>query len=176
MEIWAYLLNIISAACCVAASLLKTKNMTIILFLSSAGNIIAGLSYIIGGNGINGALSCFLGGAIAIINYLFERKNIKIPNWLICIYSAAFVGVNIFVGGINIPTAIAIVACMCYVVAIAQKKPNIYRLWIFGNSLLWCIYDIIAEAYNGLVVHVVILTFSVAGIIINDMIKKKDPK
>ncbi|MBR5442465.1 MAG: hypothetical protein IKV44_05890, partial [Clostridia bacterium] len=77
----------------IAASLVKGKSMKVILALVFCGNLFFAISYLIGGQGINGAASCFVGAAQSIINYFFDSKNKPLPKWLVAIYGLSFIGV-----------------------------------------------------------------------------------
>ena len=66
------ILSLLCLLLCIIASLVKGKNMKLILFLVFGSNLSIALSYLIGGQGINGAASCFIGAAQAIINFFFD--------------------------------------------------------------------------------------------------------
>lgn len=142
--------------------------MGFILFLNFCGNALIGLAYISGGKGIHGAISSFLGAVQAIINYAFEARGKKLPIWLVIIYALGFVGVNVWVGELSWGTVLAILACMCSVMSLVQKSGGKYRFWALGNNGIWSIYDILSQAYGGLIIHLVLFICTVTGIILYD--------
>lgn len=174
MQILSFVLSILGLASMIAASLIKGKSMKKILFLVFCGNFLVATSYLVGGSGINGAASCYLGGIQSIINYFFESKNKPLPKWLVVVYAVAFVAVNIAVGGVSATGILAIVACLVFIMCIGQKNGAKYRFWTILNNLLWIIYDIVTRSFGALTSHVPLLVFTVAGMIIHDRKKGKD--
>ncbi len=169
MDILAYILSFLGTACIVASSLVKGKNMKVILSLIFSANVLVAISYLVGGDGINGMVSCSLGAIQALVNYLFERKGLPIPKWLLVIYGSAFAGVNFLFGGINVASVLAILACLAFVICIGQKNGAKYRFWTIFNTVLWCSFDIVSHTYYALIMtHVPQLLFNVVGMIIYD--------
>ena len=168
METLSYILSALGLICIISASLIKGKNMKAILFLVFMANALVATSYLIGGSGINGAISCYIGSAQTIINYFFECKGKEIPKWLVVVYCAAFVIVNLVFGGINALCLLAIVASLTFVMCIGQKSGAKYRFWTIVNMLLWCSYDVLSKSFGALVTHVPQLLFTVVGMIIHD--------
>ena len=74
METLAFILSTIGTVCICIPPLLKGKNMKLILLLVFSANVTVATSYLLTG-AYNGAASCFVGAAQAIINYFFDRKN-----------------------------------------------------------------------------------------------------
>jgi len=172
MDILAYVLSFLGTVSIIASSLVKGKNMKVILSLVFSANMFVAVSYLVGGEGINGAISCFVGAAQALINYFFERKGKPIPKWLIAVYCAAFVGLNV-IGGLSVPCVVAILASLTFVMCIGQKSGAKYRFWTIFNTALWCTFDILSHAYPTLLMtHIPQLAFNLLGILIYD--RKKD--
>jgi hypothetical protein len=174
MEILSYVLSLIGLASMIAASLVKGRSMKVILILVFCGNISVALSYLLGGSGINGAASCFIGGAQSIINYFFDSKNKPLPKWLVAVYALAFIGVNIWVAGVNFLCILAILASLTFIMCIGQKSGAKYRFWTIVNVVMWGIYDIVSKSYGALFTHVPLLLFTIAGMIIHDRKKKAE--
>ena len=174
MEILSYILSFAGLACIIAASLVKGKNMKTILFLVFMANSLVATGYLVGGIGINGAISCYIGSAQTIINYFFECKGKPLPKWLVALYCVAFVVVNIVVGGSNIMLcALAIIASLTFVMCIGQKSGAKYRFWTIVNMILWCSYDLFSKSFSALIgTHIPQLAFTVVGMIIHDRKKK----
>ncbi len=171
------ILSMVCLASMIAASLLKGKSMKLILFLVFCGNLSIAVSYLLKGYGINGAASCFIGAAQAVINYFFESKGKPLPKWLVGVYVAAFVVVNLVVGmsgGFDPLCILAIVACLTFVMMIDQDNGAKYRFWVICNSVLWCAYDILTKAWPNMVTHICLLTFTVVGMIIHDRKSNKE--
>lgn len=171
------ILNLVCLACMITASLVKGKSMKLILLLVFCGNLSIAIGYLVGGQGLNGAASCFIGAAQSVINYFFDSKGKPLPKWLIGIYMAAFVLVNLAVGmsgGFDPLCLLAIVASLTFVMMIDQDNGAKYRFWVICNSVLWCLYDILSKSIPSLVTHVSLLIFTVIGMIIHDVKKKKE--
>lgn len=163
-----YIFNFLGLGCFIISYLVKGRKMGVILFLNFCGNAWIGFAYLADGKGINGAISSFLGAFPAIINYFFSVREKRLPIWLIGVYACAFIAVNLWLGGITWATALAIVACLCSVMAIAQSSGKQYRIWSLCNSGFWGIYDILMHTYGGLIIHVVLFLFTLVGMFIND--------
>lgn len=168
MKILAYVLSALGLVCMISASLIKGEKMTKTLFLVFCGNLLCATSYLIG-DGINGAAACYVGTVQTLINYFFDSKNKPLPVWLIALYALAYVAVNIWVSnGISPIGILVIVASLTFIMCIGQKSGARYRFWTIVNMILWCVYDFIAPAYQGLVTHIPLLLFTVVGMIIHD--------
>lgn len=176
MIVASYICNALGLLAFIAMLLVKGRKMGLILFLSIVGNVLVGAAYLLGGNGINGALSNLLGGATSIITFCFDYKQKELPKWLIALYALGFVLVNLFGGALSWFTILAIAACMCSVMAIVQKSGKAYRVWILSNCTIWCIYDCCTQNYGSLVVHIVLLAFTLTGMFIHDRNKKEETK
>lgn len=174
MGILAYVISIIGLVCMISASLVKGENMKTILFLVFCGNFLVATSYLVGGSGISGAVSCYIGSAQTIINFFFESKQKPLPVWLITVYAIAFIVVNLYVGGFEPLVILAIIASLTFILCIGQKSGAKYRFWTIVNMLLWCLYDILSGAFNVLFgSHVPLLVFTIAGMVIHDRKQKK---
>lgn len=173
MQILSFVLSTIGLVSMIIASLIKGKNIKTILCLVFCSNLLIAISYLVGGSGINGAASCFIGAAQSIINYFFESKNKPLPKWLVAIYAVAFIAVNLIVAGFNALCVLAIVASLSFIMCIGQKSGAKYRFWIIVNSVLWCAYDIFSKSFSALPTHIILLLFTVAGMIIHDRKEKK---
>lgn len=176
-----FVCSILGLVSMIVASLIKGKNMKTILFFVFCGNVLVAVSYLLGGQGINGAASCFVGGAQAIINYFFDSKNKPLPKWLVVIYALSFIVVNIVVSdgvsktGIFISwlCLLVIVASLTFIMCIGQKSGAKYRFWTIVNNLLWCLYDVLSKSFGALTSHIPLLLFTVAGMIIHDRKSRK---
>ncbi|MBQ3602676.1 MAG: YgjV family protein [Clostridia bacterium] len=172
MQTLSFILSILGLICIIVSTLVKGKSMKLILFLVSCGNALVATSYLIGGSGINGAASCYIGAVQAIINYFFESKNKPLPKWLVAVYALSFIVVNLAVGGVTGLSILAIVATLMFIMCIGQKSGAKYRFWTILNNSLWCLYDILSKSYGALTSHIPLLIFTVVGMIIHDRKKK----
>lgn len=173
MDVLVTLLGVLGTISMIIAALIKGKNMKLILFFVFFGNVFAATSYLLGGSGINGAASCYIGGVQTLINYFFDSKNKPVPKWLVAIYALSFIGINVYVGAISSMkiylVALAIVASLTFVMCIGQKSGARYRFWTLFNFILWGTYDALSGAWEVLVtVHVPLFVFTVAGMILHD--------
>ena len=172
MQILSSVLCIAGSACIIGSTLIKGEKMKQILFLVFCANFLVATGYLVGGSGINGAASCYLGAGQAIVNYFFESKNKPLPKWLLAIYAASFIIVNLWFGGFNLLCLLAIVATLVFVLCIAQKNGSRYRFWTLVNVILWCSYDIFSKSFGALFTHVPQLFFAVVGMVWHDAGKK----
>jgi hypothetical protein len=191
MDFLPYLLSLLGLIAMIIAPMVKGKNMKVILVLAFLGNFFVATSYVLTAN-YNGAASCYLGAIQCIINFVFfESRNKKLPMWLIWIYGASFVILNLAVSvesydftnifaliwntiiSLQLHEIIAIVATLMFVAGIVQKNGAKYRIWSLINILLWCTYDILAAAWAPLITHGIQVLSNGAGIVVHDIIKVK---
>lgn len=176
LKVLSYVLSLLGLVSMICASMTKGEKMKRILFFVFCGNFLVATSYLIGGSGINGAASCYLGAVMTITNYFFDSKNKPIPKWLIAIYAVAIIVLNILVaGGVSWLGMLVIIASLTFVLCIGQENGAKYRFWTMINMILWCLYDILTCSYNVLITHVPQLAFAVIGMFVHDR-KAKDDK
>ena len=168
MQFLSYVLSLMGLVSMVLASLVKGQNMKKILMFVFMGNMLVATSYLLAGNGINGAASCYLGALQSIINYFYDAKIKPLPLWLITVYAVAFVILNLAVGGISPLGILAIVASLTFIMCIGQKNGKKYRFWTLVNMGLWCTYDSCSGSFGALITHGIQIVFAIAGMIIHD--------
>ncbi len=170
-----YILSALGLVCMILASLAKGEKMKLILVLVMCGNALTATSYLIGESGINGAAACYLGALQTFINYFFYSKNRLLPKWLVATYAVAIIVLNVWVAkGITLLGMLVIIASLTFILCIGQTNGAKYRFWTIVNMLLWITYDLLSASYNALVVHIPLLLFTVAGMIIHDKKAKKE--
>ncbi len=173
METIAFILSISGLLSMVIASLLKGKDMRLILIFVFLCNALLAASYLVDGSGLNGAASCFLGAAQTLINYFFDKKNKPLPKWLIAVYAMSFIVLNLVVGGFNLLGLLAIAASLTFIMFIGQKEGAKYRVWVLINESLWVVYDIFSQSYGALFTHGTLVVTALVGMFIHDR-KKAD--
>ncbi|MBQ2743851.1 MAG: YgjV family protein [Oscillospiraceae bacterium] len=148
------------------------KTMKSVLIFNFLGNLLVGLSYLLV-NTLNGAAICAVACVQVVINYIFDMKRKKAPNWLIAIYALAFLAVNLlsFACWYDV---IALAAAMCFVLSVAQPDPKYYRLFFITNSSLWIIYDALAKAHGNLITHTALFIATFIAICVRDEKKKSE--
>ncbi len=167
MGVLAVVLNVVGTGCMLCAQLMPANRIKTILFFSFLSNAIIATGYLAGGSGINGAISCYAGAMMTIINFGFQVKNVQIPKWILGLYALAFIGLNLL-STFSYLYVLAVIAGLTFVMSISQKDGTLYRRWTLLNILLWCCYDILSASYSSLIPHVVILAFTVIGMFTQD--------
>ena len=166
-----YILSLAGLGAMITASLIKGKNMKTILLFVFLGNIFVATSYLLSG-GINGAVSCYIGGAQTLINYFYDRNKKPLPKWLIAVYAVAFVVLNL-ITGFSWLCVLAIIASLTFILCIGQKVGSKYRFWTLVNMGLWCLYDVLSGPFGVLFTHGTQLVFALVGMVIHDRNNKK---
>ena len=162
----AFVLSTIGTICVCASSLVKGKDMRLILLLVFLANTFVGASYIFTG-AFNGLASCALGAVQTVINYFFDRKNKPLPKWLVGIYALAFTVVNLLVFS-RITDIFALMECFAFILSIAQKSGKQYRLWNLANAGLWLTYDLCTLSFGPVITHGSQLLITLFGMIMYD--------
>ena len=166
MDILAYVLSIIGTCLLCTTSLLKGKDMRLILMLVFLSNVSIGSSYLLSG-AMNGALSCGVGAVQSIVNYFFDRKNKALPWWLITVYALAFAAVNILAFS-QIADIFSLLAGFAFVLCVAQKNGKGFRVWTLVNAMLWLTYDLVSMSYAPVITHVCQIAIVLLGMILHD--------
>lgn len=173
-EILSLILNLISLGLMIATYFIKGNNMTKILVMVFIANISIAGGYALTG-AYQGAVTCFICSFQAIINSRFDKKNIPVPKWLLAIYIASIITVNLWSASwqITFLSILAILASSAYVGCVASKNATMYRVFTLFNMGLWIVYDIFSKSYEALLNHSILLVFNIAGMILNDVKLKK---
>ena len=166
MEALAFISSTAGTVCLCVPPLLKGKKMELILLLLFLGNTCVAISYFLTG-AYNGGVSCTIGAIQTIINFFFERKDKPHPKWLIGLYAAAFIGINLLVYT-QLADLIAIFACLTFIGCIGQKNGKLYRLWAIANCVLWLTYDLTSLAYGPILTHSFMLGLTLLGMLLHD--------
>ena len=97
--------------------------------------------------GYSGAIICIFAIIQTVINNFFERKEEKVPKYVVGIY----IIISIICGLITYKKLIDILPVICsilYTMSILQSKEKNIRKLSLINILLWIVYDIISKAYT----------------------------
>ena len=170
MRILAFALSVIGTVCICSSSLVKGKDMRLILFLAFLSNVFVGTSYILTA-AWSGAISCGVGAIQTIINYFFEKKQKPLPVWLIVVYAATFTVVNL-ITFTRITDIFAILACYAYILGISQKNGKKFRIWSLSNAGLWLVYDLVSRSYGPVFTHICQSSIAIFGMLVHDRKKK----
>ena len=168
MPTLALVLSLTGLICAVTPNLLKGKNLKLILCFLVCANLLYAFSYLAEGKGINGSAAGFLGAVISGINFIFESKEKPVPKWLVTLYFAVAIAVQLLVAQITYLTVIIIAAVAAFLMGVLQPNGKMYRLWALLNIVLWVVYDILSKNYAPLLVHSIQTVTVIIGMIIYD--------
>ena len=155
----------------IAVTRLQAKNMKGMLVGHITTNVLAGSTYFLL-NSFSGAGISFIAIAQSIAMYIFNRKNIPPPKWLIGFFLMLYIGTS----ALSFKTIFDLfpaIAALCFAVSISVQKPLISRLWFIFNPALWVIYDFYAKAYVNAVMHFIILLSTIVALVRVDKIFAK---
>ncbi len=153
---------------------IQLKNKKNILIAFMLANLFFGLSFLLL-KGYSGAVICLVATIQTFIKYLFDKKNIKFPLYLIIVYIviAIICGLFTYRGLIDI---LPVLCSVLYTLAIIQHKESNLRIITLVNIILWTIYDFVVGAYTA-GINDVVLTFStMIAIFRYDILSKKKNK
>ncbi len=172
MELLSYVLSVTGTVLLCTPSLLKGKDMRLILLLVFLSNVSIGCSYLLVG-AANGAVSCAVGAVQSIVNYFFDRKNKPLPLWLILVYAASFTVVNI-VAFSQFADIFSLLACWAFVLCIAQKNGKNFRIWTLVNAVMWLTYDIVSLSFAPIITHAFQVCVVLFGMLMHDRKRNKE--
>lgn len=148
------------------------KKMRTILIFNFIGNFLVGASYLLSEKpAYSGAAICAVACTQVFINYNFDKKEKKVPIWLLGIYVVAFLGVNM-IAFAHWYDVLSLLAALVFVISVAQSDAKYYRIFYMTNSFLWIGYDILAKAYEPLSTHVILFIATIISTIIRDRKKQ----
>lgn len=151
---------------------MKKKQQILIMFI--LGNLFSTINFILL-QSYSGAIICFVAIIQTSINYFFDKKEKKLPRWLIGSYMIVF----ILCGLITYQTYLDILPILCsilYTTTIIQtKEKNIRRITLI-NAISWLVYDFAAMAYTAGISDMVILISTLIGMYRFDFKKEKRKK
>ena len=146
------------------------KKMKTILIFNFIGNLLVGVSYLLD-KSFSGAAICTVACTQVFINYNFDKKEKKVPIWLLGIYAVAFLGVNM-IAFAHWYDVLSLLAALVFVISVAQSDAKYYRIFYMTNSLLWIGYDFLSKSYGNLSTHIILFISTMTAIIIRDRKKQ----
>ena len=169
MEILSYILSLIATVLGIIEPF--NKKMTGVLIFSLVGNLIVGTSYFLV-NAVSGGVICSIACVQLLINYFYNAKGKKVPNWLRAIYIVSFVAVNL-IAFAHWYDALALTASIMFVLSVSQSNTLFYRIFFMSNSLLWIVYDVVAKAYGNLSTHIILFSATLISTFIRNRKSKQ---
>ena len=152
---------------------IQFKNKEKVLFNFILVNLIIGIELVLL-EAYSGAIVSLIAVIETLINYIYNKKNKKLPNYFICIY----ILISIIAGILTYKIKMDILATVCailYIVSICQTKEKNLRLISLFSICIWIIYNIYFKAYTDTCFKIGFLISTMIAIYRYD-IKKSDKK
>lgn len=139
----AQIFGVIGIVFSVLSMQMKTKRSIMLMLLGL--NLASALNFLFL-DSISGSLVSFFAVFETLLNYYFDSHNKKIPIFIIVFYIVVNIalGVSTFAGWIDI---LPIICALIYCATICVKREATIRKLMFGNQLIWLVYDITVQAY-----------------------------
>ena len=155
-----------------------SKRMKTALLINFVVNALVGINYLLEDltGGISGAVICGVAIICLAINFRYTSKDLAIPTWVVVLNASIFTVANLvtfLISGFQPYDILALIACLLFVLQIAQKTTKYYRLLYICNSLVWIPYDIFANSDGNLFTHSVLAVAILISIIVRDWKGKK---
>ena len=143
-------------------------------------NSLVALSYIVlDVSKIAGGVTCLVGAAQTLINFLYLKKDKTPPKGITFVFLAAYIGASVLTLSlaqtISIPyDLLPLLGSFAFLVGVSTKNSTATRYWFLANIIIWLVYDAAATpvAVANLVTHICILISIIVGIIRYDILKK----
>lgn len=143
------ILVITASACTIVTSFMK--DMRKILFFILAACLATAANYFISDSS-GGVATYIIATAVALTGGIFAIKQKPVPAFVVILYCIAYIAANI-VAFEAWYTIFAITGAITGVICTTRDNGMSYRIWILANSVLWCCFDIFANAMGPLVQH-----------------------
>ncbi len=119
----------------------------------------------------SGVITCTIMAIETFINYKYDKKEKKLPLWLIY---------TMIIGSITISSLFyqnwidlfAIVSCIPFVLMLIQKNEKYVRLFTFIFLLFYTTFDILVGAYTAFIGDFLFEISTIVAIVRYDLIKK----
>ena len=163
METVDIIAQVISLFTTLAAVLaVQLKDMRYILVCQILSNVLLCVQYALQGSASSYGV-VIIAIVQAVLSYALSARGVRFPVWLTGLFIVGYTAVT----ALTFSSVFDILPCLAvwlFAIAVVQSRSYIYRILLVGNSLLWLAFDI-AAAPSGIIPHVVILGFSIVGII-----------
>lgn len=121
--------------------------------------------------GYSAAMINIVAGIQTFINYFFDKKEKKIPNWLIIIYLV----VSVSLASLTVSNGIDVIPIICavsYIMLITVQKESTIRKFSLLNAGFWFIYDILIQNYAVALFDFMIVVSTLIGMYRYDLKKE----
>ena len=153
---------------------IQFKNKKNILLMFILVNLIIGIELALL-DAYTGALVCFVAVIQTMINYIYVKKDKKLPNFFIVIYVIASLIVGIY-SYKELMDILTILCAMLYIASICQTKEKNIRIISFLNFVFWIIYNIYHMAYTDALFKIAFLVSNANAIYKYDIKKIENRK
>ncbi len=150
----------------------QLKNLKLILLFELTINAMVAASYILLG-AFSGAYICIAAVLQTTVSFFFASKKKEVPHAV----TGVFLLIYVILSAITYKVPMDILPGVCslaFALAVAQKKPTGYRIYIGINSALWVIYDIAVAAYTMILTHGLLLRSILIALIRYAILKKEE--
>lgn len=150
----------------IAVVSMQFKNMKPILISQCITNGLAALSLALMG-GLSGATTCFVAIAHTLYIYMYRSKDKEPP--LASTIIALVIYIACAVLAYSKPIDLLIIpASITFILSIVQKRPSIYRVIIFINTMLYLIYNLVLGVYPSVLTYAIMLVSNIIAMIRHD--------
>lgn len=150
----------------IAVVSMQFKNMKPILISQCITNGLAALSMALMG-GLSGATTCFVAIAHTLYIYMYRSKDKEPP--LASTIIALVIYIACAVASYTKPIDLLIIpASITFILSIIQKRPSVYRIIIFANSLLYAIYNLALGVYPSVLTYIIMMVSNIIAMIRHD--------
>ncbi|MDD3048392.1 MAG: YgjV family protein [Bacilli bacterium] len=153
-----------------AIGIQSKKKRNILIFYLIAGFFFLISFYLLGA--YSGVVTCIVMDIETFIVYMFDKKEKKIPTWLIytMIIGSTLITSLFYQSWVDL---FAIAACIPYALLLIQKEEKNVRLFTFIFLLLYTTFDILVGAYTAFIGDVLFEISTIIAIIRYDLIKRR---
>ena len=108
--------------------------------------------------------------------FIYERKNIQQPIWLIVLFIVLYIACAIYYYQ-SIIDIFSALAAVTYALSITQKDSSKARFCYSFNPICWLIYSFFCQAYaNCITYFVIFISTFIVMIRVDDILKLKNKK
>jgi hypothetical protein len=120
----------------------------------------------------SGVATCAIMGIETYINYLYDKKNKKLPLWLIytMIIVSTIIASLFYQSWVDL---FAIASCTPFVLMLIQKEEKNVRLFTFIFLIFYTTFDILVGAYAAFIGDLLFEISTIIAIVRYDLIKRK---